>query len=123
MRVSVSVCNPLHTQVNALVLTIPFAIIPDLHFEYWTELQDYLDLCDSDLVRSFHEVRDIYRSSTLGESLPMCVSKSDKGESALTLCLSIRLLYPDDVVGVNDSRDLHIYWLHYCGLRVLHIPT
>ncbi|CAE7581891.1 unnamed protein product, partial [Symbiodinium microadriaticum] len=51
--------------VNALVLTIPFAIIPDLHFAYWAQLKEYMDLCDSNTLRPFDQVRDIYRSSTL----------------------------------------------------------
>jgi flagellar assembly factor FliW len=55
-------------QVNALVLTIPFALIPDFNFAYWTELQELLELCDSEAVRPFREVRFIYRASTLGMS-------------------------------------------------------
>lgn len=63
----------LRSQVNALVLTIPFAIIPDFNFAYWTELKDLLEQCEESGVRPFREVRFIYRASTLGERAVCCV--------------------------------------------------
>ena len=54
-------------QVNALVLTIPFAMIPDLNFSYWKELKAFVDACDKGDIRSFAEIYNILRSSMLGK--------------------------------------------------------